>query len=186
MEKIEIGKPFMANGNMYIAHKSLSIERYVRASNLVQDIGRGLYGAQEDERKVLSRIFNHANKGNLAEVAVIAHNRLTDLQNSTNVGHPILRLCALYINKENEDLRGITEEEELAKIEDWAKEGLSFETFLLFGMPLVSSILEEFNEHIESILQQRKRLEEIVPEITSTVSSALKATEKKLSSKRKD
>lgn len=178
--EIKIGRPFRANNVIYTATKSLSIERYVRASNLVQDIGRGVYGVEEDEKKVLTRIFNNANKGNLAEVAVIAHNRLTELKEQKNLGNPILRLCALYINAEGEDLRGISEEEELKKIEDWAKEGLSFQSFLIFGMPLVQNILQEYKEHIEDILRQRMRLEEIVKDISSISTSILEEQERRL------
>lgn len=184
--ELKVGQSFWANGVEYVPTKTLSIERYVRASILVQEIGKGLYGSQDDEIKALSHIFDQANKGNLAEVAVLAHNRITQLKASTNIGHPILRLCAQYINRKDEDSTIITEEDELAKIGDWAREGLSFESFFTFGSPLVSPILDKFKQHIEDTLIQKRRLEQIVEEISSLGGQILVETEKKQLSKKRN
>ncbi len=169
---LEVGQTFIANNNEYIIKDTLSIERFARASDLTQDIFRGRID-ESGEQNVLTKIFASAYKGELAQVAVIAHNRITDLKNKQDIGNPILRLCAQFINKVGEDERRISEEMELAKIKDWAEEGLSFESFLPFSQTHLSHILRMHEKHIADILAKKKTLIDLMGESLDTISLTL-------------
>ena len=63
-----------------------------------------------------------------------------------NRTHPIFQLCALFINREDEDINVYDEQIMNDKIEDWKKEGYAATNFFRLAFNLVPNFIPTFQE----------------------------------------
>lgn len=157
---LEPGKSFTANGKKYIVGSSYTIGRLDIASVLEEELMSMSYN--RDSKATMRKALDHFNKGEIADAVVVLHNKINAGYVASKVGHIALRVCALFINREDEDARYITEEQIKDKINDWSVEGLDAAPFLAFVFVLYRQLMQSYETDITNILTQMTNIREIV------------------------
>ena len=125
-------KNFTANGVEYVIESQMSIQRsvYAEAAKIEMEGGMQL-GKQLDDWK---KLYELANQQKFADIVVLAYNNMRGFKNFFESNHPVLKLCACFINSADEDRRYITDDLVTKKINDWSEEGLSMKSFFLLAL----------------------------------------------------
>lgn len=146
---------FMANGKKYFLEKNVSIQRAVFAESAKIELESGLrLGKYTEDWEKIWKMLNSPDKSHFADIAVIVHDHLRSFNNFLQDVPAILKLCACFINSEEEDRRYINQDMVNAKIEDWTKEGLSMKSFFLLGLNFLAAEaenLKSITDHISSL-----------------------------------
>lgn len=154
-------KEFKANGHDYIVCDTISAERYKEYEKLTPELTHGL--SWQGVYSNLIKAFNLLNKPNPEPLnaGIIIHNVLNGIKNidDDNRIHPALMMCALVINRKDEDQRIYNKTLMLEKISDWQAEGLDMMSF--FGFAL--NTIEGFKDVL--IKSTQERLMELSQEI---------------------
>jgi hypothetical protein len=133
---------FTASGQRYRRLMSLSIDRYEAYELLQVEIGMGRTFEQfNDEVNRAYELCNEVATGKkvFADLAVL----LRDLSIGCSLlgqqqHHAVLKMCALFLVRDGEDLRTIDDQMIKDKIDDWRNEGIDmgyFFTFALLSIP---------------------------------------------------
>lgn len=141
-------RSFTANGNTYTAVSSLTLERYEAYELYQQEVGIGR--TFEELQASINRAYALCNevatgKKVFAELAVLLH----DLSiGCTLVGttqpHAVLKLCALFLVRDGEDLSTIDDQTVDAKINDWRVEGIDMAYFFGFALRSIPGFLAAY------------------------------------------
>lgn len=143
-------RTFEANGRRYTAVTSLTVERYEAYELYQAEIGIGR--TFEEIQASINRAFELCNevasphgKKVFAELAVTLH----DLSiGCTLVGttqpHAVLKLCALFLVRDGEDLRTIDDQLVQDKIEDWKAAGIDMGYFFGFALRSIPGFLAAY------------------------------------------
>lgn len=152
--KPEIGQSFEANKKKYMIEKNLSIERAILLNKIEIEIAH--HTTIEHLKSELVGVYNSLNKGQFADSAVRVYNLANGIDKITKIEDmPILRLCALFINEENEDRKTISENLIYQKINDWQTEGLSIEPFFTLAISLLPNVHEHYKRLIQKSLKEQ-------------------------------
>ena len=148
-------KQFTANGKTYFITDKISMNRYIEYQKTMPLL---TFGTNFEEMfKQLKNAYNHLNKQNFADSAVIIHNLLNNVskvEESTRV-HPALKMAAMFINTKDEDVTIYDEELTKEKIADWSKEGYNISDFFTLSLNSINGFREAFQEYTE----KRKMME---------------------------
>ncbi len=142
-------KEFMANGVKYLVTEKISIGRYAEYQKLMPLL---TYGVNfEEMNKQLRLAYNYLDKQKLADSAVIIHNLMSNVKNveSHTRIHPALKMAAMFINRENENLAVFDEQLTNQKIEDWTLEGYSISDFFSLSLNSIKGFREAYEEFIK-------------------------------------
>jgi hypothetical protein len=147
-------RSFEANGQRYTAVTSLTVERYEAYELYQAEIGIGR--TFEEIQGSINRAFELCNevatgKKVFAELAVLLH----DLSiGCTLVGttqpHAVLKLCALFLVREGEDLRTIDDQLVQDKITDWKEAGIDMGYFFAFALRSIPGFLAAYRAASQS------------------------------------
>ena len=149
---------FMANGVKYYYSSRMCIDRFMEFERLQAHVGFGKDFKHIHEKLV--KCYNHLNKNELADGAVIVHNLVNGIaMNLEKREHPMLEMCALFINREDEDTAVFDEDMNKQKIADWKKEGYSVEDFFQLAFNFVEGFIPIYNDLIQNISEE---VEEVV------------------------
>lgn len=145
-------RSFEANGNKYVIESSLSIERYIQFQKIEVEFayGVGFLGVYN----ALKKAIEHLNKLQLADAIVLLANTLTSINNNDKKKVPALDMCGLFINRENEDRRYISDEILAEKQKDWEAEGIPADFFLSIAQNLVRNYKEVLKQGVLSSLKK--------------------------------
>ena len=147
---------FMANGRKYFYSSRMSIDRFMEFERLQAHVGFG-----KDFKHIYDKLkdcYNHLNGNRLADGAVIVHNLINGIaQNLEKREHPMLQMCALFINREDENVDVFDEDMTTQKINDWKKEGYSVEDFFQLAFNFVEGFIPAYNEIIQNISEEAEK-----------------------------
>jgi hypothetical protein len=150
---------FTANGRRYTICQTFTIERYAIYQKLERELGYGMTFKSMFDRVNLA--LAQLNKMKLVDAIVT----LNDLQRGMSIIEEkephVLRVCALVFNRDDEDVRVITEDMITEKIKDWKAEGLEMDGFFRYAL----LTLDGYKERYQSVTR---------------IISALEAAEEKL------
>jgi len=153
---------FTANGTKYYIHKSLTVERYKAFQKMQIELGFGVGFAAVYEG--MAKAYGLLNKQQFADAAVVLHNMMNSIKGLDEREHPALILCALFINKEGEDLNVVDDGVIMSKIEDWKAEGIPADFFFGFCQNLIQDYMKILKELEEGGVQEiLKRLDILKP-----------------------
>ncbi|GGH24648.1 hypothetical protein FAZ19_16275 [Sphingobacterium alkalisoli] len=157
-------RQFKANGKTYfIEADDISIARWSKYEELSLELQYGTSSFSEMHQN-WALVTKLANELQFADIAVLAHNMQTSVLNAIDRTPVQLKLCALFINEENEDRSEITDEGISRKIDGWRKEGLAigdfFQLALVFSRLIGESSSTLTPEYLEKISSQIKILQE--------------------------
>lgn len=152
-------KTFMANGHKYYFSSTMSIDRFVEFERLQAHVGFG-----KDFKHIYDKLkeaYDHMNKNRLADGAVIVHNLINGIaENLDKREHPILQLCALFINREDEDKKVFDPDLTAQKIDDWKTEGYAINDFFQLAFNFVEGFMDAYNEITQDISELTEKMTE--------------------------
>lgn len=139
---------FEANGKQYRVYRSVSLDRYEAYEILQEEIGLARSFSQlMDELRHAYDLCNRVATGQpvFADLAVTLRDMLIG---TTLVGerqtHAVLKMAALFINREGEDIRTINDELINSKVADWKSEGIDMGFFFQFALLSIPGFIEAY------------------------------------------
>ncbi len=162
---------FTANGKNYFISTSVSVGRAVYIEEAKIEMETGVRVGQTTEGFI--RIYDLLNAGKVADAAREAYNRAMAVDTMLNRPSPALRICACFMNREGEDIRGITEELVMSKIEDWKAEGLSMESFFTIALIFIAeetADLKSFTKKLEQEIAENFKRKLAQGELSTPIS----------------
>ncbi len=133
LKKLEQGVlKFEANGKTYVVESTLSVNRYIEYQQLEIQAGMGVDFA--GMIKGIDEVIALLNKVQFVDAAIKLNNLRSGVLDIPRKEPNLLKLCALFINEENEDRATITSERISQKIEDWGE----YEAQGFFALALTS------------------------------------------------
>jgi hypothetical protein len=137
---------FTANGREYRVSRSISFERYEAYEMLQVEVGLARTFEQFTEQiKEAYSLCNQVASGKhvFADLAVLLRDMLIGTQLVGERQTPaVLKLCALFINRENEDVRWVDDSVIESKINDWRQEGIDIRFFFAFALNSIPGFIE--------------------------------------------
>ena len=145
---------FTANGKKYLLESKISIARKMECDKLIVEVtGGGNMGENFNDWK---KVYELCNDKKFADIAVLAHNRMEGAKKWKEKHDPVLALCALFINEENEDRRIISDEMIVAKINDWKAAGIEYAFFLTMANGLLKNLIASWSDSSPNISEETK------------------------------
>jgi len=149
----EKGKIIGASKKEYFIESELSIVRFQEFEKLQSHVGFGV-----DFSGLVNKLkdaFEYLNKSKPADAAIVIHNAMNGIvQKLENRTHPIMEMCALFINEENEDRTEFNKDKIKQKIDDWKE--YSTNDFFQLAFNLVDNFIPIYEEISQSISQAKK------------------------------
>lgn len=142
---IDTAKPsFIANGKTYFIETSMSIERYCEFQILEKELTYGM--SFEKMMDYLKQIYKMLDKQQFAASAVMIDQMIRGVAKVQEREPVVLKICALFINEENEDRSKWSNDLIVRKIEDWKLEGISMNSFFSLALNSVNGFLDVYNK----------------------------------------
>ena len=138
-------KHFDCGGRKFTLSDYLSFDRYRELQKINLELG--FSATFQDIFKHVREAWEFLNNTKLAEAAVVLHNIMYGVVSLDDKYDPALRICALFINEEGEDVSAYDEGKMRAKIECWAKE-LDVLPFFQLALNLVPGFINAYNGFI--------------------------------------
>lgn len=141
-------RTFEAGGHKYTAVTSLTVERYEAYELYQQEVGIGR--TFEELQAQINRAYALCNevatgKKVFAELAVILHDlSIGCTLVGSNQPHAVLKLCALFLVRDGEDLSTIDDQLVQQKINDWRTEGIDMAYFFGFALRSIPGFLAAY------------------------------------------
>lgn len=154
LKKIDFSKGyFEADGAKWYITDGISVARYQVFEELSLQFAFNATFAEIF--KQLRILWDNQNAMKFAENAVILHNLMMGIVEMEQKKHPVaLRICALFINEENENIVEYSEVKMDEKIERWGKE-VDVTPFFLLACNLVSGYLPAYEIVSKDILRNQ-------------------------------
>ena len=162
---------FTANGVHYFIEKDISIQRAVYAEAAKMELESGKKVGKQIEDWI--QVYDLANQQKFADIVVLAYNNRRGFKNFFEDISPVLKLCAVFINAEDEDRRYINDDLVQKKVKDWEEEGISQQSFFALALALLKSEVEGSESAMQSISELIKKLGEKAGAETAVNSSTI-------------
>lgn len=144
-------KEWTANGRLYSPCPTLSVARYEEYEILGVEGGMDRTFEQVHAKHVRQmELINKLARGQdaLGELAVITNDLINGgFAMKEREIHPALKMCALFINRKDEDVTTITEAMIAEKVNDWRIEGISVQYFFVFALHLIPGYIAAYKEN---------------------------------------
>lgn len=144
-KRLDLSKSeFTANGNNYYIEHDITIERYRVFEKYSMELA---FGADfETHYNNLGNIINLFNDHKDVEAKAGLWNIYTSIKNKIeNRTDRALKLCSIFILREDEKPEEYSEKIEREKIEDWVKEGFIMNDFFTLAFNLIPGLLDALN-----------------------------------------
>ena len=146
-------KNFECGGRKFHIDESLSFDRYKELQKI--GIEFGFVATFEDIFKNLTKAIEAYNKHDYFNMSIVIYKIQEGIKNLEDKDDPALRICALFINEEDEDISAYNEALMKSKIDCWGGE-LSIDPFFYLAASLVPYWTNVYELHIRNGLQEAK------------------------------
>lgn len=158
LKRIDLNKGvFEANGHQYHIEGALSIERYAEFQILEKEMGYGMTFKGIYDK--LEKIYTQLNKLKFADAAVELNNIMRGVAKLEEREPVVLKICALFINRADEDRTTINQDVITQKIADWKAEGVDMRDFFLVASNSVNGYLEIYKTVTHTIMGEENAAE---------------------------
>lgn len=152
---------FEANGKKYYVAKSVSIARYEEYEKIqpLLTFGVDFKSIFKNIRKAWDYLNDPKGRN---DAAVVLHNlmsAITEIEKEDRA-EPGLLICALFINREGEDVAVYDKQIALDKINDWRKEGYDIDSFFLLALNSIAGFRQTYVEYINQLSQEKVNLKQ--------------------------
>lgn len=131
---------FEANGTRYFIEGGLTIERYAESQILEKEMGYGITFKAFFEK--MQSAYNLLNKQKPADAAVLLNDLIRGMGKINEREPIVLKICALYINAEDEDRSAFTQDMITKKINDWKAEKMDMRDFFHVASSSINGYIE--------------------------------------------
>jgi hypothetical protein len=145
---MQTGK-FTANGVNYSIEQFLTIERYAEFQILEKEMAYGM--TFEAQYKLVDAAEKALNKTNFVDAAVLLNNLKQGILKVKSREPVVLKICALFMNAENENIKIITQDMIDTKIYNWKHEGIAMNDFFTVALNSVNGFLGIYQSITRSI-----------------------------------
>jgi len=140
LKRLDLSKQsFVANGTTYYIESGLSIERFCEYQILEKEAAFSMSFKKIFEN--LKDVHRLMNEVKFVEAAVKLDNLMRGVAKLEEREPTLLKMCALFINTEDEDRTTINNDMIVKKIEDWKKE-YDIRDFFQLALNTVDGFLE--------------------------------------------
>lgn len=140
LKRLDLSKQsFVANGTTYYIESGLSIERFCEYQILEKEAAFSMSFKKIFEN--LKEVHRLMNEVKFVEAAVKLDNLMRGVAKLEEREPTLLKMCALFINTEDEDRTTINNDMIVKKIEDWKKE-YDIRDFFQLALNTVDGFLE--------------------------------------------
>jgi hypothetical protein len=140
---------FMANGHKYIIEKRYSASRFNMLQRFQLEAGFGV--TFEEMLKAWEKVNGYANRMLFTDIAVMAYNMVNGVRRVAEREPVLLKMCALFINRETEDRRTITDDQITEKIRDWQEAGYDVNDFFMLAVNTIRGFIENYQRVTQAI-----------------------------------
>ena len=146
LKRIDFSKPTIpANGKEYKFLTELPIVRFKELDKLEVEFFYGFDMKQMFDK--LKAAFEDLNKSKIADASVKMHNLMKGVADKVDKREPIvLRICALFLVTEDEDINKWSDELAAKKIKDWEEEGYAMTDFFSLAATSLPGFLEAYEK----------------------------------------
>lgn len=154
LKRIDLTKPtFIANGVKYNIESSLSIERFCEYQLLEKEAGFSVsFKSLFDNLLELHELMNNVK---FVQAAVLLDNMMRGVAKLEEREPVLLRICALFINTDDEDRATINDDIIVKKIEDWKQE-YDVRDFFTLALNTMDGFLEIYANATRTILGNKE------------------------------
>jgi len=131
---------FEANGTRYFIEGGLTIERYAEAQILEKEMGYGITFKAFFEK--LQTAYTLLNKQKPMDAGVLLNDLIRGMGKLHEREPLVLKICALYINSEDEDRSAFTQDMITKKIADWKAEKMDIRDFFHVASSSINGYIE--------------------------------------------
>lgn len=162
LRKIDLEKEkyFECGGKKFFVKESISFARYRELQKI--NIEFGYSATFKDIFDNMNKALDSFNKHRYDEMVIVIHNIMNGITKIETKDDPALRICALFIDEENEDPAEYNESKMKAKIDCWGGE-LSIDPFFYLAAALVPYWTNVYELHIRNGLKVQENKEELPP-----------------------
>jgi hypothetical protein len=146
-------KHFDCDGRKFTLSDSLSFNRYRELQKINLELG--FSATFQDIFKHIREAWDFLNSAKPAEAAVVLHNIMYGVVSLDDKYDPALRICALFINEEGEDVTTYDEGKMRDKIECWGKE-LDVLPFFQLALTLTPGFINAYQSIIPGGIKQEQ------------------------------
>lgn len=136
-------RSFEANGKKYFIETKLSIARFHEYQIFEKEAGFSMSFASMVD--AIKEAYQDLNQLKAADASVKLHNLLAGISKVAEKEHVLLKMCALFINTEDEDRGEIDDDLITSKIEDWKNE-YEVNGFFMLALNTVNGFLRIYSE----------------------------------------
>lgn len=155
LKRIDLQKGwFEANGKKYIIETTFSIERYAMYQRFQIETGFGV--TFEEMFNNWEKVVSLANQLKFSDIVILAHNMSRGLLKLEEKEPLMLKMCALFINEENEDRRMITDDMISVKINDWKEAGYAMTDFFQLALNTINGFIANWKKLTEAISESEQ------------------------------
>lgn len=159
----EEGK-FEANGTTYYLETKLTVSRFCEFIILEKELATGmslkeLYDGVIGFRKLLNDV-------RFVDCATFCDKIIMNCVNLKMKEPPVMKICALFINTENEDRSTWNNDVVVKKMADWKASDIDVHDFFVIALTLVPTFIGLYNKLTQNILSQMDVAEEIISAVT--------------------
>lgn len=135
---------FEANGKIYRRADSISLDRFTAYQKLEVELSfgqsfAGLYAG-------LQEAYSLCNASSFADLAVKLRDMMQGVKSMNDGRLPIvLKMCALFLNRDGEDVRFIDEALIASKVDDWRKEGIAMTYFFALALHSIPGLISAYS-----------------------------------------
>lgn len=135
---------FTANGKEFVKEGTISITRWKLFLKL--QIKFALGQTPEELIGELRKIYEAGNSRRDGDVCMLARDAMTGVAMIIEGRQPVmLEICALFINRPDENRKVITQDMIDQKIADWEEEGIDVVSFFQFALSSIPGLLAIYN-----------------------------------------
>lgn len=152
LKRLDFNKQeFTANGTVYRIETSFSIERYCEYQKLEKELA---FGTSFSGMYVnLKKMYDLLNSTKFVETSVVLNNLMNGMSKIEEREPTMLKLCALFINTENEDRTVVNNDVMEKKIADWKAEGIDVRDFFSLALNTMDGFIAAYKSLTQSILE---------------------------------
>jgi hypothetical protein len=157
----------------YTMVESLPVDKYVEFLMLQNEVAYGY--TFKDINMKHKEIYDALNKTDFVQASAILHNLMNAILTGIDKRNmPILRLCALFLIREDEDATKYNEQINKEKLQDWHASGIDFKDFFHLAAVLVPGLLTALDEISRTISQGEQAVKQMEKKLKKSISGSKK------------
>jgi len=142
---------FEANGKVYHIETGIATGRFMEYEVYQLELMASMSISKLYEKQnVLYQLLNQCR---FADAAVVLNEIRSNTVKKSEKEPTVLKICALFINTEDEDRTVFNNDLVVRKIDDWKKEGIDIRDFFTLAFNLVPGFIEIYNKLTRDITE---------------------------------